>query len=257
MCAEYTLRASEREISQWLTRPLLNHTPDTAWDRHIRLYGKAPVVLMHQGQSVLEEMSFSMLPPGGHISFTANTRLDDWDDRRGLILAFERPLWREAFLHRRCVVPVSEFLEPIYQGPNEGQMMAFFNKESPLMFIPAIYQETVDLKSGEIFRGFSVLTDFAHPFVRETGHHRTVITLNPESALEWIQEGPIDGRWGIQFLLKHKTSPELGTRAARTMKNWKARVAAAHAKGQREDQILSKVKSARAEWLRKADATRA
>lgn len=251
MCAEYNLKTSERELSVLLDVSILNQTNDQEWNRHVRLYGRAPVIYEHQGQVVIEEMQFSLLPPGSRISFSANTRLDDWDERKGLILAFERPLWREAFLRRRCVVPVSEFIEPIYIGMHEGQMMGFFDPDSPIIFIAGIYQETLDVKTGEIFKGFSVLTDFAHPFVQATGHHRTVITLPPQAALEWIKARPIEGRWGIEFLMRNKDQLNLDTHPVRTMKNWKSRVATSIEKARHEEHVRPRIEAARQDWIAK------
>jgi len=250
MCAEYNLKTSERDLSQLLRSPLLNNAGQDQWDQHTRLFTKAPVILMRDGHLQIEEMSFSMLPPGGRIPFSANTRLDDWDERQNRVTyAYERPTWRESFLQRRCVVPVSEFLEPIYRGDYAGQMMGFFSPSSPLLLVAGIFQETVDSKSGEVFSGFSLITDFAHPFVREVGHHRTIVTLAPEQALIWIQEKPVTGEWGVRFLLEHKQRLDLDTKPMRTMKNWKARVKNSENKRLAEERIRPKVEESRQRLL--------
>ncbi len=249
MCAEYTLKASERDLSALLNISLTNHTPDRTWDRHVRLYTLAPVITRQKQGYHLQDMHFSLLPRGGRISFSANTRLDDWDERRGLVPAFERPLWREAFFTRRCLVPATEFLEPIYTGEHQGRMMAFFDPDSPVLFMAGIYQTTVDNSTGEFFKGFSLLTDFAHPVVKQAGHHRTVITLTASAALEWIREDVIDGHWAMEFLLRNKSQMNLNTRPAREMKNWQARVGNALKKSAREESIQEHVEKARKDWL--------
>jgi putative SOS response-associated peptidase YedK len=227
MCAEYNLKTTDRDLSGLLKVDLLNMSELSGWENHTRLYSKAPVIYKKDGQVLLDEMHFSMLPPGGRIPFTANTRLDDWDERKNRVsYVYERPTWKEAFLKRRCVVPMSEFLEPIYMGDYAGQMMAFYDGEFPLLLAAGIYQEGVNVKTGEVYMGFSLLTDYAHPFVREAGHSRTVIILPAPKALEWIDEKPITGEQGVKFLIKNKQNLDLSIRSERTMKNWKARAAA-------------------------------
>ena len=227
MCAEYNLKTTDRDLTGLLKVSLLNLSELASWENHTRLYASAPVVLKRDGKVVIEDMKFSLLPPGGRVPFTANSRLDDYDERKKKVTyIYERPTWKEAFLHRRCIVPMSEFLEPIYMGDYAGQMMAFYDGEHPIIFAAGIYQESVDIKSGEIFTGFSLLTDYAHPFVREAGHSRTVIILPVPAALQWIEDQPMTGTDGVRFLVKNKQALDLSIRAQRTMKNWKARAAA-------------------------------
>src|SRR4051812_42872726 len=114
MCAEYTIRTDERDLSGLLGRELTHEGEDASWDLHPRLFARAPVIRSApDGTTLLHDASFSLLPRGGRVPFTANARLDDWDERRNrVIYVFERPTWRDAFLHRRCLIPVTEFLEP-------------------------------------------------------------------------------------------------------------------------------------------------
>jgi putative SOS response-associated peptidase YedK len=246
MCAEYNLKTTDRDLSGLLKVSILNHSENESWDLHARLYTKVPVLIQREGQVVLEEMNFSLHPRGGRIPFTANTRLDDWDERAGRVsYAYERPTWKDAFLKRRCVVPMTEFLEPIYFGDYAGEMMAFYDGVFPVLLAAGIYQETVDTKSGEVFSGFSLLTDYAHPFVREAGHSRTVIILPKHAALEWIDEKPIKGEDGVRFLIENKQELDLSLHSARTMKNWKARAAHNIEKFKEEEETRKKVEAAR------------
>lgn len=245
MCAEYTIRKSSREIVAELGA-VSQVSPEEFWDHHVRLYGSAPVILKKNGVTVIEEMRFSLKPPGGRIPFTANTRLDDWDDRKNQpVFVYQRPTWRDAFIHHRCIVPMTEFLEPVYVGENAGKMLAFSPPNGALLWIAGIYGESVDVKTGELYTGFSLLTDFAVPTVREAGHHRTVIMLSAQNARRWISETEITGPQGVRFLLKNKIEPELTFSAAREMKNWKARVAKAQAKDEEEERIRPLVEKAR------------
>ena len=247
MCAEYTLQTSDRDLEAVLGRELVIESESASWDRHVRLYGAAPVLMADAaGVPRVRDFGFSLLPRGSRIPFTANTRLDDWDPRNEAVTyVWQRPTWRDAFINRRCAIPVSEFLEPIYEGDHAGHMVAFSDQNAPLTFIAGIYQENVDRRTGEVYTGFSMLTDYAHPFVRQTGHHRTVITLNPERALEWIRPAPITGSAGVDFLIKNNHKGELKVRTVREMKNWRARVKAAAAKARAEDAVRAHVTSLR------------
>jgi putative SOS response-associated peptidase YedK len=248
MCSEYKINAAEADLAL-LMGDQLENDGDEAWIRHVKLFGKAPVLYEIDGQLKLEEMRFSYLPPGGRIPFSANTRLDDWDERRGLTFAYQRPTWREGFLKRRCVIPLTEFLEPIYSGEYAGEMMSFNGKTDKILLVAGIYNETVDEKTGELTYGFSMLTDFAGPTVGKVGHHRGLIFLNPQAARQWIEDREIKGPDGIRFLLANKIQPELDFKSERTMKNWKARVAGAVQKAEDEDRIRPIVEKARQKEL--------
>jgi putative SOS response-associated peptidase YedK len=244
MCAEYNVKTSANELNQLLSVSILNRTTDQSaqWDAHVRLYGNAPVLRKREGRTCLEMLRFSFLPPGSRISFTANTRLDDWDQRFDQpLFAYDRPTWRDAFLGRRCIVPLSEFMEPIYWGPHAGQMLGFSSAKDPVLFIAGIWQETVDTKTGEVYSGFSLMTDFALPEVLAAGHHRSVIALSPTAAVQWMQERPVGGPEAVRFLLRNKQPLQLTARSVREMKNWRARVKNAQAKHSAEEEIRGKV----------------
>ena len=248
MCAEYTIRTDERDLSGLLGRELTAESDTGAWDFHARLYNQAPIIrTAPDGTTLLHEAAFSLLPRGGRVPFTANARLDDWDERRGQITyIYQRPTWRDAFLNRRCVIPVTEFLEPIYRGEHAGHMMAFRDVRERTLFVAGIYQETVDQSTGLVFQGFAMLTDFAHPYVRQVGHHRTIVLLEPAEANRWIKPEPISGAAGVEFLVKHAARPELTVRAVREMKNWRARVKNAVANADAEFEVQKIIEGKRA-----------
>lgn len=248
MCAEYNLKTSERDFALLLNISLLNQTEDSIWDRHLRLYDSAPILIQRQEHVALEDYRFSLLPPGSAVRFTANARLDDWNDAQSkLTFVYDRPTWRESFLERRCLIPVSDFLEPIYRGPHAGQMVRFSSPDTPVLFVAGIYKETLDVKTGQVFKGFAMLTDFAHPTVASTGHHRTIVLLGAESALAWIgKNSPKDPRSLVQFLLRSKDEINLQPESARHMKSWKSRIKANDQKFENELRIQPLVAAARA-----------
>ena len=239
MCAEYNLKTSERDLAALLNISILNTADRVGWEQHTRLYDRAPVLSVRDGQVILEEMRFSLLPPGGRVPFTANARLDDWDEIRGQSFVYDRPTWRESFLKRRCIVPVSEIIEPIYQGEHIGKMIGFQDRKNPILFVAGFFKETVDVRTGEVFNGFCLLTDFAHPFVRQIGHSRTVIILPPQAAYRWMAEPNVTAKDSVRFLLEHKMPLDLVARPVRTMKNWEKRVKKAIEGFQEEEKIRS------------------
>ncbi len=113
MCAEYTLRTSQKDIEVALKEKVRNDALQEQWDLHVRIRSKAPVLIKKDGTTTLESMSFSLKPP--HAPYpTFNARLSSWDERKNCIVPiYAKPTWKKPFESQRCVVPMNGFIEPI------------------------------------------------------------------------------------------------------------------------------------------------
>lgn len=103
--------------------------------------------------------------------------------------AFEKPSFRESIAKRRCLVPATGFFEWRNFG---GKKYPYFIsvKEQPVFSMAGLYDEWIDVSTGEIIRSFSILTTAANPLM-EMIHNtkkRMPVILSPEQEAEWLSD---------------------------------------------------------------------
>ena len=179
------------------------------YERTILPYAQAPVVIAETGNVVMVAMGFSLIPTWikeAKPKFaTHNARIET---------VLQKPTWREGFKHRHCLVPISEFYEPIYEGAHAGFMVAFFAQHNSLMWAAGIWEQDT----------FAILTSEPPPFISGIGHDRCPIFLNQESGLEWLQSESKTGEQWLHFLDEHHASLDFSVRNQRAMRpGWEKR----------------------------------
>jgi putative SOS response-associated peptidase YedK len=216
MCAQFMMKKSPRQIAAELRAKVLDEAMFEFRDR-ILPYGNAPVVVAENGERVLKLMRFSLLPAWSkekRVKFsTHNARLDS---------VLEKPTWKNAFLKRHCLVPMTDFLEPIYEGSGDGKwaghMVRFFEKNHSLFCAAGIWEEW---EKGEVIESFSILTDDPLPFVAQIGHDRSPVFLDPEAYDGWLNPVGKTGPQMVEFLHAHKSALALDVESDRLLKGKK------------------------------------
>lgn len=198
---------------------------------------KAPVVLVQpEAGKVLKSMHFSLLPRWSktrRVRFaTHNARLESASDSPGNSASpssrwiFEKPTWREPFRRRHCLVPITDFYEPIYSGSHAGHMVRFFPSEDEVLSAAGIWEEWIG-PDGEVIESFAILTDDPLPFVEQTGHDRCPVFLTNGALDPWLNEysGPkVKPEEMVGFLRSNKAKPELHVENDRALKaGWEKR----------------------------------
>lgn len=89
--------------------------------------------------------------------------------------ALERPMFREAFLRRRCVIPASAF----YEWDSHKNKVRFYRDDCPVLLLGGFIQDT-----GQE-RRFIILTMPPSESVARV-HNRMPLVLPPEEAEEWV-----------------------------------------------------------------------
>lgn len=234
MCAEMTLRATASGIQDSLGRSFLIQTPagesrpedgDFQWDLHLRLYGPTPVLVFENSKLILREMKFSLKPPQARFS-SFNARLASWDPQHQKILKiYHKKSWAKAFRQGRALVPMTGFIEPIYRGEAAGHALEFQREDGELMWVPALYEESVDALTGEVYEGFALILHSAGEFVLNSGHHREVLQLHPEDAVKWLCDQSLSDEELYEFLLTKRLHPELQAHVSRSLvRGWEKRL---------------------------------
>jgi putative SOS response-associated peptidase YedK len=185
------------------------------YDRLIVPYRPAPVLVAGQ----IQIMNFSMVPrwsKEAKVKFaTHNARLETID---------EKPTWKTVFVERHCLVPMSEFIEPIYDGEFAGHMVAFAEASGATIFAAGVWDEWVNRETGEVNHSFAIITHDPPPFVAGVGHDRCPIFLNRDNGAVWLESVRTPSADLKRFLLERNTVPELTAAKQRPMRpGWEKR----------------------------------
>jgi putative SOS response-associated peptidase YedK len=227
MCASFLLRQADARAIAELMGVRLDPAGERDWekltDQVLRPHQRAMVLVREAGQTQLRSMNFSLVPRWSKERrpkfATHNARLES---------VAEKPTWRDAFQKRPCVVPLSEFYEPIYEGEWAGHMVAFSRDEAQILLAAGLWEEWVDTATGEVMQSFAILTTEPQPSVLRIGHDRSPVFLGIEKARQWLALGEsAEGRGlkAAQRIAQLKAGEEyyeFTVRSQRLMKSAKA-----------------------------------
>lgn len=201
--------------------PLLNNAriSEDYTDKLIVPYTFAPVLVAENDVIEMIPMKFSLVPswsPEPKVKFaTHNARLESVDQKK---------TWKNPFIRRHCIVPMTDFIEPIYEGAHAGNMVSFHAPENQGLLAAGIWDEWADRKSGEVMASFAIITHDPLPFVEKQGHDRSPLFLQQEDAETWLTNTGEDEQELKRFLLEARNVPELEIENFRPMRpGWEKR----------------------------------
>ena len=96
----------------------------------------------------------------------------------------EKPAYRAAFRHRRCIVLADGFYEWRKQGDAKTPYFISLASGEPFA-LAGLWENWTDKESGESLQTTTLITTEANAFMREL-HHRMPVILEPCSADEWL-----------------------------------------------------------------------
>jgi putative SOS response-associated peptidase YedK len=112
--------------------------------------------------------------------------------------AAEKPAFRAAMRHRRCVVPADGFYEWLRPSPPPGTKGRpksiphyFTAADGALLAIAGLWEEWTDKTTGEVLESCTLLTTEAGPDVRPI-HHRMPVLLAPDGVSAWLDPATDD-----------------------------------------------------------------
>jgi putative SOS response-associated peptidase YedK len=185
MCGRYTLAITYRELAEELGVAF-----DPAIEQAYRpRYNIAPT----DGNLVLceHEDALALVPARfGLVNFWAkdlsgaarqiNARAETVRDK---------PAFREAFEHRRCIVPADGFYEWRKDGGKTKTPFWFHPTEGKLLRFAGLYETWKDKATGQRLRTFAIITTGANDLVGPI-HDRMPAILAPEDARVWLSAAP-------------------------------------------------------------------
>lgn len=109
--------------------------------------------------------------------------------------ALEKPMFREAVLHRRAIIPAAGF----YEWDRKKQKYTFCRESGDILFMAGCYRK---YEGGDRFVVFTTRANAS----MEPVHDRMPLILEQEEAVDWLLED------GVPEELLHKSSPLLERR---------------------------------------------
>jgi putative SOS response-associated peptidase YedK len=217
MCASYMIKQRHPGQFKLLTEARIDIAEYL--DRVVVPYAKAPVLVANGDAVETSIMKFSLVPSWSKepkVKFaTHNARLES---------IIEKPTWRTVFGRKPCLVILTDFIEPIYEGSFAGHMVAFSPKSGQLIYAAGVWDEWVNKTSGEVLQSFAIITHDPPPFVASIGHDRSPIFLDEDHGHEWLVSAGTPQEELKEFLIFNAHVPDLQAESHRPMRpGWEKR----------------------------------
>jgi len=199
MCGRYGRRADKQHITEWMQRhdtsvfdvdgfclePSYNICPQS-FQPIIRLDSSS-------GERQLAFMRWGLVPAwskDGRPAFsTINARAET---------VSSSPAFREAFKHRRCLVPADLFYEWKKLDAKSKQPYGIGMNDASLFALAGLWERWQDKLTGQILNTFTILTTDANELIHKLAiHDRMPVILRPSDYGRWLdssdqQRLPVD-----------------------------------------------------------------
>ncbi len=144
-------------------------------------------------------MSFSLVP-----SWSKERKVKFATHNARMETILEKPTWKKPFLQQRALIPISYFVEPIYENELAGNLVQFHAIDHSHLFAAGIYDEWVDKSTGEILQSFAIVTTEPPADVARIGHDRCPVFIDPTGFEAWLDPLFSDGPALIELLKSHQ-----------------------------------------------------
>jgi len=101
-----------------------------------------------------------------------------------------KPVFREAFQRRRCIVPIDNFYEWKKLGPKEKQPYAIALADRSVMALAGLWETWKSRVNNETIRSFTIVTTTPNEMCA-TVHNRMPVILPPDNWPAWLGEDPV------------------------------------------------------------------
>lgn len=148
---------------------------------NVALTQRMPVITRRRGRPTAETMRFGLVPPartaGAKPLLLANARAET---------LLDRPAFRDATHHRRCLVPADGFYEWEKQGRTRRPHY-FTLKDRRPFFFAGLWEPATDRAPA----AFCIVTTAPNPLLAVI-HDRMPVMLGPNSGPAWLGDEPLD-----------------------------------------------------------------
>lgn len=123
----------------------------------------------------------------------------------------EKPSFREAFAHRRCIIPASGFFEWQKQTKGAKQPFYFYLKDKDVFGFAGLWEEWLDKQTGELTETCTIITTEANEVLKPV-HDRMPVILKSNDYDFWLDE-KVKDTGKLQNLLVPYSAKEMDSHA--------------------------------------------
>jgi putative SOS response-associated peptidase YedK len=191
MCGRYIL---VQKIEKLEKRFNVSASEDVLWEPSYNIsIGKQAPVITSENPEKLQVFTFGLTPFWAtkpmylfNARAEGNRNKDNDVNYRGSKDIINRPAFRKPIRNKRCLIPADAFIEGTTQnGLDEPYLVYLKDKQRPFAFA-GIYDEWLNKETGEIIRGFSIITTTANRLIQKIPHHRSPVILSPNNEKSWL-----------------------------------------------------------------------
>ena len=164
---------------------------------NISIGDKAPVIT-NAAPKQIQMFRFGMTPSWAKkrmYLFNARSEGDHNKDNdpnyTGAMGIISKPSFRSVIRKKRCLVIVDAFIEgPKKEKLSKPYVVYMKDKQRPFA-LAGIWDDWADPETGEVTSSFSIITTTANDVLREIGHHRSPVILQPKQEELWLSDVPL------------------------------------------------------------------
>lgn len=214
MCNRFNIKSDPSEIAYYYSADLSEESDWENWDSEADIFpnGISPAILASDNRTrQLIPMKFGLVPVGAIapdpkrlLNNARVEKLDGWP-------------WKLSAPSYRCVVPVSEFREPLYWGTDAGTEANFYSPESQFLTVAALYSLWNNPSDHSEVATMTFLMRPAGEYVMAHGHQRQPFFLSEQGIDDWIDPAKHSIEHCKDILREFAVEPPLAHRVERQM----------------------------------------
>lgn len=186
MCGRAKLETDVSQLKILFRIPPEYPTPNFAPNWNVAPTQSVPIVRYdpQAGSRTLDLMRWGLVPFWAKdikIGFSTINAMAETVDKK--------PVFREAFKRRRCIVPVDNFYEWKKLGPKEKQPYAIALADRSPMALAGLWETWTSRVNTETIRSFTIITTTPNALCAEV-HNRMPVILPPDAWPVWMGEEP-------------------------------------------------------------------
>lgn len=181
MCGRFTNNAKAKDIEKEFKVGKLNSKIFS--DRYnIAPSQEVPAVLEQGGERIVSNLKWGLIPHWSKDDSFASRLIN----ARAETIA-EKPSFRDAFKHTRCIIPATGFYEWDKKSKGTKQPYYFYLKDKDVFGFAGLWSEWTDKETGEIIKTCTIITTEANK-VLEPIHDRMPVILKEKDYDDWLDE---------------------------------------------------------------------
>jgi len=193
MCGRYRLTAKER----WLSAYFNLDPEDVQWAARWNVAPTQEVAVIRQDRKqpkrLFSLMRWGLIPYWAKDASVAPKAINAMSET-----AAEKPLFREAFSKRRCLIPADGFYEWKQVGPKSKQPYNIGLTDDSLFAFAGLWERWKNPRN-ETVETCTILTTDANPLLQDI-HSRMPVILHPDDYDLWLDPGLTDPKRVAELL---------------------------------------------------------